>query len=69
MNATDSTAERQPRERSVGCQSCRRQTWNVTALCDDCEPSALAYTALREQGYSAVQAGTIVGKLTAGGAR
>ena len=32
--------EHQPREHPVACQDCRRETWNIDALCDECERRA-----------------------------
>ena len=28
--------EHQSRERAVPCQRCRKDTWNNSAICDDC---------------------------------
>lgn len=30
----------QPRERSVACRYCQRQTWDVDAICSACRPAA-----------------------------
>jgi hypothetical protein len=30
--------ERQPREHTVSCLFCQKQSWNLDAICDDCRP-------------------------------
>jgi hypothetical protein len=59
----------QPRERSVACQHCHRGTWNHSAYCDRCEPAHEARTALQDQGYTGLQAASIVGVLQGGGSQ
>ena len=42
MNTTVESTTRQPRERAVPCRCCRRDTWDLWAICERCTDRAVA---------------------------